>query len=236
MSKDAVDQSLGTRRDNYIWALCRVLTEMVELADPEALSAEDEQLFMYASRHSAVMDCADEILNSKLPAAKPRATVFVIERRGVYGQGILGVFTDETVALAAAVEAIKAERDSYHDFVVMGVVLGKSTSCDVGLEPLYTIEKTKAGEITVEQRDGPSVPVEPMTAHRAQIIALKAVVATVCESERLAENALAEARDELAEMREHLASDGEPDLSKLSTSDLIAYSKLRQTMARDGGS
>lgn len=61
-------------------------------------------------------------------------TVFLLERRGVYGQGVLGVFADVEAAKARAEAATTGKTgphedgDGWHEFVVM--------SCEIGSEPV----------------------------------------------------------------------------------------------------
>lgn len=45
--------------------------------------------------------------------------IYVIVKRGVYRHEVVGACTNETAAIAMAMDAAKAERDDYHSFEVL---------------------------------------------------------------------------------------------------------------------
>lgn len=51
--------------------------------------------------------------------------LYLVERYGVYSQGIYGVFDDHTDALDALREAKAKEGDDYHNFCINSRILSK---------------------------------------------------------------------------------------------------------------
>lgn len=48
----------------------------------------------------------------------PQTTLYVVERQGVYHQGVVGLCKELPKAIEVAKEAAAAEPDDYHDFII----------------------------------------------------------------------------------------------------------------------
>ncbi len=65
------------------------------------------------------------VYDKDLKTVVSRLDLFLVQRRGVYDQGIVGIFDDENVAIEMAKDAFKEEQDNYHRFLVMEFQLNK---------------------------------------------------------------------------------------------------------------
>ncbi len=54
--------------------------------------------------------------------------MYIVERYGIYQQGMFGIFESFEDARSHAIEAIKQEADCYHDFLVTEIELNKKYS------------------------------------------------------------------------------------------------------------
>jgi hypothetical protein len=51
--------------------------------------------------------------------------MFIITREGVYRHEILGLYTDYTTACEVADECARSDKDTYHTYVVSGIVVNQ---------------------------------------------------------------------------------------------------------------
>lgn len=72
------------------------------------------------TRHAGLLPDAQERAEAR-EAAKPRPMFFLVQREGVYGRGIVGIFTTEPKAEEAARAAADEETDYYHEFACYAI-------------------------------------------------------------------------------------------------------------------
>lgn len=71
-------------------------------------------------RHAGLLPDAQERAEAR-EAAKPRPLFYLVQREGVYGRGIVGIFTTEPKAEEAARAAADEEPDYHHEFACYAV-------------------------------------------------------------------------------------------------------------------